>query len=482
MYRDNEKGIALIMVLIMLAVVGVLTAMLLSSARTHSNLARHEESMSKAFHSAEAGVEFVRAGLYSGELDLNSAETGKFIDENHSFSDEEIWLKENTFDKIELENVKFKVEVENNVGTIELLSTGEYERYNEEILLVFTFGGDRNFIGFTEENEVYNFGVDDIPHFDNVSLGKVKHGNNEHDGELTGSTWNSQENKIIVSGKRFGSGGGHGQFNLYETNLKAELDWGGNDVKNSHLDDIIWIEDNKYYAVTHQGILYEKTSSGWDEILKQNDWDQFFMPSNTRHKQLAYGESNNVLIMVEKGGNVFYYDEVNSDSGRISDIYDDMYDVAYGNGKFVAVGHDNSWGEIYYSDTGKSGDWVSTNPPSWEYKAVTWTGERFVATGDSGQIAISDDGKDWKEPARVTFPYTRSLNNVAGSGNVVIASSRDPGPHGEEYGGSIIVSLDGGNNWDGYDGSQYENIPVFREIITVGDGVSEPILSSWEQQ
>ena len=138
----------------------------------------------------------------------------------------------------------------------------------------------------------------------------------------------------------------------------------------------------------------------------------------------------------------------------------------------------NSWGEIYYSDDGK--DWSSITLASWEYKAVTWTGEKFVAVGDSGQIAISNNGKDWNEPDRVTVPYTRNLSNVAGDGNLVIASSEDPFNHES---GTMIVSTDGGETWEGYDGSEYDNIPKFKEIISVGTGGSNDLsFISWEQK
>lgn len=477
----NEDGAALVLVLLLLIVGTVLVGALLSSARNHINITVHEEAMSKAFYSADSGVEFVRANIEE-IIKLETIDEGYYLnnsEEHIEIDNEEFWI---TFD--DSEDIKFKIKVDKYDGnSINLISTGQYNNYNQEIEVVYSLGsGNGGFLGVTENNEVYNFNIDDIPNnFGDNYLGKVKHGDNVHDGELTGITWNESKGKISLTGERFGSGGGHGRFNLYESGLEENLNWEGSNIQNaSHLDDIIWIEDERYYSITHQGILFENSGSGWNRILRQNDWNNNPSPNNQRNKKLAYGKSNNTLVMIEEGGNAFYYDIDNGDSDYINDIYDDIYDITYGDGKFVAVGYDSSdsWGEIYYSDDGK--DWSSITLASWEYKAVTWTGEKFVAVGDSGQIAISNNGKDWNEPDRVTVPYTRNLSNVAGDGNLVIASSEDPFNHES---GTMIVSTDGGETWEGYDGSEYDNIPKFKEIISVGTGGSNDLsFISWEQK
>ncbi|MGM0502701.1 MAG: hypothetical protein ACQERJ_09230, partial [Bacillota bacterium] len=63
MFKKNEDGAALVLVLILLLVGTVLVTALATTARNHINIAVHEEGMSKAFHNAESGVEYVRANI-----------------------------------------------------------------------------------------------------------------------------------------------------------------------------------------------------------------------------------------------------------------------------------------------------------------------------------------------------------------------------------------------------------------------------------
>ena len=114
MLRDNEEGIALIMVLIMLTVVGVLGAMLLRTARTHTDIAVQEEGRSQAFHSAEAGVEFVRANANDALQKINNNSDGDII-YNEEFED----------------NINFEVMIEDKDSNT-LVSKGIYNSVNEE--------------------------------------------------------------------------------------------------------------------------------------------------------------------------------------------------------------------------------------------------------------------------------------------------------------------------------------------------------------
>lgn len=77
--------------------------------------------------------------------------------------------------------------------------------------------------------------------------------------------------------------------------------------------------------------------------------------------------------------------------------------VAYGNGRFVAVGGTNTW-------------WSSNNGVTWHYvpvvgiglKNITYGGGKFVAVGFLGQIMTSADGTQWTNVS----PGGHALNGV----------------------------------------------------------------------
>jgi photosystem II stability/assembly factor-like uncharacterized protein len=101
--------------------------------------------------------------------------------------------------------------------------------------------------------------------------------------------------------------------------------------------------------------------------------------------------------------------------------------IAYGGNRFVAVGER---GRIAYSDDNGI-TWTavsnSTSPSLSSLYSISYGGGRFVAVGDGGKITYSDDGETWI--ASQTFPY----NTFEGGGWGSIA-----------YGGSRFVT--GGNN------------------------------------
>jgi hypothetical protein len=111
-------------------------------------------------------------------------------------------------------------------------------------------------------------------------------------------------------------------------------------------------------------------------------------------------------------------------------IYSSIYDIAYGNGKFVAVGID---GQIAYSTDGST--WTAaTNNGFRLIEGVTYGGGRFVAWGSRGSIisngvitpwrdvVYSSDGVYW---TRANFAnFTEEFSSIAyGSGKFVAVSA-----------------------------------------------------------
>jgi photosystem II stability/assembly factor-like uncharacterized protein len=87
--------------------------------------------------------------------------------------------------------------------------------------------------------------------------------------------------------------------------------------------------------------------------------------------------------------------------------------VAYGGGRFVAVGHNGE--ALVSTDAGVS--WTAaTSGVEVNLDAVTWTGEQFLATGEGVAIA-SVDGLAWNP---VALPTRRSVRALVPYGDVVV--------------------------------------------------------------
>lgn len=89
------------------------------------------------------------------------------------------------------------------------------------------------------------------------------------------------------------------------------------------------------------------------------------------------------------------YDGVNWSNGGIINDAMKVTDIAFGNGKFVAVS-DN--GKIASSTDGVN--WSTTG--GYSLYDVTYENEKFVAVGSSGSIAYSTDGVNWNLATKVT--------------------------------------------------------------------------------
>ena len=69
----GERGVALVMALLVLLVVALLASVLMMSVSINRKVAGHDLRMSKALNSAEAGVGEALARIKSGDISLNTA-------------------------------------------------------------------------------------------------------------------------------------------------------------------------------------------------------------------------------------------------------------------------------------------------------------------------------------------------------------------------------------------------------------------------
>ena len=148
MLRDNEKGAALVMVMIMLVVGSIFVAVMLRSVRTHMNTAVHEENMSQAFYSAESGVEYVRA---------NKSNTIDKIKENNNedeiYNSSDLSLSEN------MDKLDFSVYIEDK-SEIKLKSVGKINDMEKEITFNLRYGDGYKSLNIKERGVDEHYNVD----------------------------------------------------------------------------------------------------------------------------------------------------------------------------------------------------------------------------------------------------------------------------------------------------------------------------------
>jgi hypothetical protein len=117
------------------------------------------------------------------------------------------------------------------------------------------------------------------------------------------------------------------------------------------------------------------------------------------------------------------------------------YSVAYGGGRFVAVGANwNSLNQTFYTAVFSSADGVSwstaTNAKADWLNSVTYGAGKFVAVGDAGTIWWSSDGQNW---SLSQLTSRKNLKGVCFDGSVFLAV-------GEA--GTAVYSRDGASWYD----------------------------------
>ena len=162
----------------------------------------------------------------------------------------------------------------------------------------------------------------------------------------------------------------------------------------------------------------------------------------------------------------------------------DLTDVAWGNGRYVAVG---LYGTVLTSDDGLTWSVGDIGVDAWLY-AIVWDETRFVAVGGdmtvagNGNLAISGDGVNWT----VQEVGTRyAFSDIAWSGSRYVAVGyQNPDPR---LGGAVVAvsatSMDGvtwttqthaGYSWDdvAWNGSVFAVMERSGLIHTSDDGVN----------
>jgi hypothetical protein len=152
---------------------------------------------------------------------------------------------------------------------------------------------------------------------------------------------------------------------------------------------------------------------------------------NTTIFDIAWG--NNKFVAVGGSGRMGYSTggetwTAVSDSAFGTTVIDA---IAWGNNRFVAVGLS---GKMAYSADGETWTAVSDSTFGGEYiRGIVWGNNRFVAVGTSGKTAYSADGESWTAVSDSALG-TAIFNDIAWGNNKFVAAG---------YSGTIAYSSDG---------------------------------------
>ncbi|OFW79260.1 MAG: hypothetical protein A2201_00395, partial [Alicyclobacillus sp. RIFOXYA1_FULL_53_8] len=111
-----------------------------------------------------------------------------------------------------------------------------------------------------------------------------------------------------------------------------------------------------------------------------------------RFDSIVYGSE---FVIVGQNGEIDTSSNGTSWTHQVSGTPYELYSVAYGNGKYVAVGsNDGTNSELV--DTSSDGiTWSTQTVSGASFEAVTYGGGQFVAAGDAGTVYTSPDGVTW---------------------------------------------------------------------------------------
>ncbi|HWE93022.1 MAG TPA: hypothetical protein VG269_03545 [Tepidisphaeraceae bacterium] len=119
----------------------------------------------------------------------------------------------------------------------------------------------------------------------------------------------------------------------------------------------------------------------------------------------------------------FHWDNDTQWSDKAADNDDVLFNIAYGKGRFVAVGG-SGVGHVLTTVDGKS--WRETAKPRGRVATVAFGDGRFVA-GHDGEFLVSPDGESWETGGKLDFRGGIHFRKSAfGNGVFVIVGDCDP--------------------------------------------------------
>jgi len=164
--------------------------------------------------------------------------------------------------------------------------------------------------------------------------------------------------------------------------------------------------DGKFIAIgdsgsSHSGIAYSTDGENWSLV---NNLPQFFY--------IYYGDT----IVYGGGKWVISRGYYSTDGLNWSRATGTPPKIAYGNGKFVAVGGQN---EIAHSTDGQV--WEAVSNPPFDINDIAYGNGKFIAVGDN-KIANSADGINWTTVSPILFDNTLGILCIVYGGGKFVTS------------------------------------------------------------
>lgn len=461
-FKDN-KGFAFLMVLLVIVVVGILLGAFINSSIFNIKFTSHQANKSKAYYAAEAGINHIKA--LKKKTDIHAVVNNP---------PEDVISQDNTI-------INYKTVSEISSNTITFKSTGTVKDNNDNIKAQvtlqqeFTKGtGGKSFIAVAEDDSAYFIDENtDWENFDNdpiLESGSFK-------GDIYGAAWDTNEEILILNGEQNG-----GNNNIFMKNLDGEWveeHFNGGGI--NHIYDINYNQENgKFYTINHNGKIHEAYFNGTDWITiatgeKANNFKNNANSTIGDNKFVFLESDSNQIFTYDIDSNSLNSVSFGNSNGNSNNNNLNLKDITYGkkDGEelFIAVGEKNDEAVIYKSSDGL--DWNSVNISNISgLNSITWTGEKFMAIGESDQVITYDFDEGWNQNS--TGIDSNDFTNIAGIEDFIITSSPDSS---DNESGSILVSKDGGDNWSYHEGTASNQIPKFKNIISLNNGGN----SNWDQ-
>lgn len=201
-------------------------------------------------------------------------------------------------------------------------------------------------------------------------------------------------------------------------------------------------------GVIQSGVL---PTAGWSPF--DGDWQDTTMPWEQPWNDVAYGDGKFVAIAEQTSRGAYSEDGITWKQMNMP-VSAYWSSIAYGNGKFVAVSYNNSTVSAYSLD---GVNWTQTTmPASANWCSVIYGADKFVAVANpSDRAAYSLDGITWVE---TTMPSNSPWLDIAYGNNKF-----------------IVVSYEGGNLAYSNDGITWEQTTMFPyagwRSVAYGNGV-----------
>lgn len=254
---------------------------------------------------------------------------------------------------------------------------------------------------------------------------------------------------MTVAGSVYASDSGYGDGNsmAWVKTLAADGAIGWNyraPLPSANIVNNVEYANGRYMAVGYNGTLVTSSDGvSWDKVDVGSDTDRF--------SGIAYGNGKYVIVGSNDSNGyaarIFTSDDGAAWHETASIANHSLNDVVYGDGQFVAVGE---YGKIIISNDGETWETITVDPMDYTLQSVTYANGKYVAAGmrkhtgisNRGAIMTSVNGVEW------TVAYTNTTYTLwdvtYGEGVLVAVGGQSDQSNGNLY---ICYSTNDGESW-----------------------------------